>query len=417
MLLVFNRLPVRADFLPIQRRYRLNTQTPKILNVYFPSSHIQLYINNTPTHKKLKKHVYMATTSNAYIDYLTNFFDWCSLIYQTIDWHSKIQAHAQLTRGKQLWATKFCHKRLPLFGGKYSSQDTPCPVCNNAEETNNHFLQCPHYPVPSLPITKQLLQIFEQYKIDPYLRTLLMRTFLHQDNRRSPLLCAIPDFPVCNYQALLQKQDAIGWDNIWRGYASLEWDTHQRRYTLEMGLPLPTDEPVQVTKMIGLFLQTAHQRWIYRNHKIHGESQTVKRQLLLQRLTGFYHLINKLPIQDQHSFLDPFLSGLTPRSMKLRNGQILMFPISKCASSRHPNLSSTPDIPDARKLDITQPLVLSCTCTPLVLSPLQKQTTIRKNFHLPSPTSAQTVQQSTSSQSFLDTSKTSKSSKLFSPVP
>ena len=35
-------LNVCDDFLATQTRYRLNTQTPKILNVYFPSSHIQL---------------------------------------------------------------------------------------------------------------------------------------------------------------------------------------------------------------------------------------------------------------------------------------------------------------------------------------------------------------------------------------
>ena len=138
----------------------------------------------------------MATTSNAYIDYLTKKFDWSSVIYQTIDWHSKIQAHTQQTRGKQRWATKFCHKRLPFFGEKYSSQDTPFPVCKIAEETNDHFLQCSHYPVPSLPITKHLRRIFDQYKIDPYLRSLLMRTFFIQDNQRNHLLCAIPNFPA-----------------------------------------------------------------------------------------------------------------------------------------------------------------------------------------------------------------------------
>ena len=358
------------------------------------------------------------------------------MIYQTIDWHSKIQAHTQLTRGKQRWATKFCHKRLPFFGEKYSSQDTPCPVCNIAEETNDHFLQCSHYPVPSLHIIKHLRRILEQYKIDPYLRTLLMRTFLHQDNRRSQLLCAIPEFPVRDYESLLQNQDDIGWDNIWRGYASLEWDTHQRRYSLEMGLPLPTDEPVWVTKMIGLFLQTAHQRWMYRNHKIHGESQTVEQQLLLQRLTGFYHLRNKLPIQDQHNFSRPlpewsdapkyeiekWLDTHVPhikvclRASNLRE-KYQSQDLRRWCSSRHPKVSSTPGIPDARQSEITSPLVPSCTSTPLALSPHRKQMTIRKFFSSPSPTSAQTVQQPTKSQSSLNTSTTSKSSTLLSPAP
>ena len=298
------KLNVRADELATQQRERIEKNKQKQFDVWFPNSQICLYINDIPIHKWMDTSVHRAATSNDLIDFLKHKFLWTTKQCSDIDWFSRGRAFDNNSAGKRPWATKFSHNMLPLNGEKHfqNIQET-CPICKKDKETTNHFIRCRGNKCETQKTQKRLTTIYRKHNVDPFLRTLINRIVDGEDCGRATLIKEIGGFPYKYYRQLIKAQEQLGWVNFLKGYASMQWDYHQRRYLYEMELEVPNQEPAWLQQVIFVCLEQMHKRWLYRNECVHGKNEETGKEHLLLRVRGLYEQKEKMLQQDHHCFI------------------------------------------------------------------------------------------------------------------
>ena len=74
-----------------------------------------------------------------------------------------------------------------------------------------------------------------------------------------------PTSPWHDYETLLHSQNSIGWSNLTKGYASVQWESHQTRYGQMMKQRPKAEVGVWMGNIIGCYLQYVYHLWEYRN--------------------------------------------------------------------------------------------------------------------------------------------------------
>ena len=70
----------------------------------------------------------------------------------------------------------------------------------------------------------QVSKTFQKHKVDPYLRDLIQLIVRGEPCTVRHIEDDNPLFPVEDYKLVIDQQEAIGWQNVKRGYISLAWD-------------------------------------------------------------------------------------------------------------------------------------------------------------------------------------------------
>ena len=200
-------LNVRADKLATLARTTHRPLSTSYQSVSFPHSNIQLYINGIPIHKWMNPSIHQAVTTDAFINHIKNRFDWNSNLYKDIDWTTKTNTMKRTTVNLHPWLIKLSTDRLPLLGEKFTQSHTSlCPMCNLRKETPHHFLTCSYYKTDTENLNKQLIQIMNKVRMDPYLRILLSRIIERKYCNVYNILQAHPKYPINDYKLLLLSQ-------------------------------------------------------------------------------------------------------------------------------------------------------------------------------------------------------------------
>ena len=111
-------LNIRADAIATSARNDCPPLTIKQQCAWHPSGAIQLFINKVPINKRMKTIIHQSLTSDSYINYLRNKFQWDHYAYNEIDWHQKQQICKLIPAYITPWAIKLGTNRLPLNGEK-----------------------------------------------------------------------------------------------------------------------------------------------------------------------------------------------------------------------------------------------------------------------------------------------------------
>jgi hypothetical protein len=205
---------------------------------------------------------------------------WTERQYNYIDWdvHGlNIRKHYY----RKHFFIKYIHDWLPL--GKLLSKYKPenlskCPSCTEPIEDRTHFLRC-----------KERSQWHDDLHIE-------LQIFLDQNNTRPALAdilqdslhCWLADHPVVLsgyptlFTSLIEKQNAVGWDQLLLGRFVLEWKELQEDYlsTLSKRDKHQTGT-TWVTQVNTIIWKHVYLNWKHRNSVQHGVDAASREAILL----------------------------------------------------------------------------------------------------------------------------------------
>jgi hypothetical protein len=220
-------------------------------------SHLKINTIDTPTN--LANEMRYAALSPDLRAFFIKKYQWQSKTIENIDWevHSKAIQRQRPTARKTI--IQFIHRWLPTHGHPGTKIDltTKCPCCHQADETNDHFLQCYNKTITN-EWDKQLGLFFEDMKklqLDPILYYMIQalqywRSTKHPDK---------PAFCKNQYKTFFYEQQAIGWNQVIMGRLSKSWVNIQNTYApnqLLNGLSVITTAATKIFQIITAIWKT-----------------------------------------------------------------------------------------------------------------------------------------------------------------
>ena len=250
-----------------------------------PHTPCQFIIDGKSITGHYKRRIREATYGPRLKDYLCKKFQWEEHTYQCID-HRTYQHIIQRFHEQRTTITKHVHDISPT--GKIAHRNNchlphECPACNSPEEDNLHVIQCSHPSRLEWRLTTlQKLSHYAVNKSDPTLIIILQDGLnqLHQN--------ADPNLPTAQYppkyQPLIEQQNAIGWDQIYKGRWSVAWAMLQEQYVNSTG----NNEDSTATRwLIGLgrlMMEQWLQLWKIRNNQRHSKDTELHAQQRSERI-------------------------------------------------------------------------------------------------------------------------------------
>jgi hypothetical protein len=222
------------------------------------------------------------TNKGEAMKYYQDKYEWTKEVVQSIDWRAHGKALSQLSQRQQKTITQFIHNWLPT-NAAHSQHNLGtgrlCPFCRTCEESQHHFLQCPHPQATThwTEMANRTRNKLRQYhkNIDHRLVDLIKNSILVWRTTESP---EVPTTLPQQYHQLFQAQQKIGWNQIIKGRFANEWqltlDTTQEGNTKNW-----------VTYCVRIILQGVFEVWKLRCEKEHGTTKEDIRQRALNRLT------------------------------------------------------------------------------------------------------------------------------------
>ena len=197
---------MRADELATAAKKKIFEKPKRHKEIAYPDSKATLFINNKIISKRYERAMARAWTTSDLRYYLEHKNSWTTDTCDKIDWFAFGRGITRLKLHQQQWTVKFIHRWLPLLSEKRQNKITIiCPMCNISEETTDHFMKCQDNEVKLIHIANDISKLLDKHEVDPYLRTLIRRAFLHESNEIKELrqLC---NFPVDTYVPLIEEQ-------------------------------------------------------------------------------------------------------------------------------------------------------------------------------------------------------------------
>lgn len=275
-----------------------------------PPVHAMLILQGESVTSKLKKRIHYAANAPALFEYLERRFQWSPATRKTIDF----QMFSQISKAfqdKRTTLVKHCHAIAPT--GHIANRNNPsyprcCPACPCVDESNNHVLQCPGPSRNKWRIeTINAIRKYRPSYSDPALIRLLCAGLdqFHQDLPGSPTADTIY-LPASHHQ-LQAEQDAIGWDQLYRGRWSSQWELMHNQYSTTQPLHLQQSGSKWVLGLGRLLLTQWFKLWKIRNDERHGVDaetrESARLQVVQHQLAALYLLRTKVCPCDRHIFL------------------------------------------------------------------------------------------------------------------
>ena len=273
---------------------------------HLPTTPSQIQLHGHTITRDLKRRAYAAATLLPLHQYIKQKFKWSDDTDANIDWGEYRQI---ITKYRDRWTTMVKHVHALSPTGKIAHRNNhnlphECPTCSVPYETNHHLLVCAH---PSRKAwqceTIRKATQYAQSRVDPYLLDIL-RDGLLRFHRE---LDTIPQshYPRC-YAALIQSQNDIGWDQLYRGRWSVEWRQQQDNYMTNHPDGLPISGSDWVRGLGRLLIDQWFQLWKLRNDDRHGKDQEQQRilreRIIHASIREMYTYRSKVCPADRHIF-------------------------------------------------------------------------------------------------------------------
>jgi hypothetical protein len=238
-------------------------------------------------------------------------FEWPEDTLSEIDWQClSVTLNSQHSR--RTTVLKHIFRHAPT--GHIANQNQPhlsaaCPSCECDRENNDHVMKCPaptraKWRSDTLNSIQTTIEAPAR-KTDPVLADILRDGI--QRWLRSESYLPLDQYPVL-YHPLIDSQNKIGWNQIFRGRFSTQWSTLQHRHLKQHEWVTPYRHGRSWTSFTSKhFLSKWIDLWDLRNGERHGKDDTTRRALLTERvhqkLQQLYTLrLRVLPIHRKHFF-------------------------------------------------------------------------------------------------------------------
>lgn len=251
-----------------------------------PTTPSQLVIQQRVITAHLKRRVHDSVTIPRLLSYLQQRFLWDDNVITSIDWTMYQQI---IKTYKDRWTTIVKHLHAISPTGHIAHRNNPylpheCPLCNHPHEDNNHIITCAH---PSRAQWRhQTLTKIIQYSegsVDPHLVDILREGLSRFHRRLVPMTST--QYPP-RYTNLINCQNAIGWDHIYRGKWSDQWQNLQDQY---ISTSSNTSAPATILGLGRILIDQWLHLWKLRNEDRHGVDNRRHSQLREHTLHAELH--------------------------------------------------------------------------------------------------------------------------------
>jgi hypothetical protein len=239
---------------------------------------------------------------------------------------SYLCTRARLSNPEPKFIVKFCFQQLPVgirLQQRSSHVPASCPVCNEAQEDDWHWIACPaRAPWRATQATLFSSRLIS-LKTEPGLKSIALQAF------KSLLATGSCDFTGATFSPcesqLVHSQSTIGWKHFLYGRCSVEWASLQDRYTISEKLdPKYYNGASWTSKVITHMWRSMRDLWLVRNTDLHGttfsEGEATQRARLTPLIRSFYDRIDDLAPHDRAMLSMPLTDRLKqPLSVLLRH--------------------------------------------------------------------------------------------------
>ena len=234
-----------------------------------------LIINDEYITSNMKQNIRIAFGTGPMREYLQEKWKWTDATIEDIDWEAHGRALQRLPNSSRIATTKMIHRWLPtssrqheLSNGKHPAS---CPICNHEKEDQQHFLSCSHEKYND--VSKKFLRRIDSY-CDTYTCPLDLARLLQLAIQHWPTPpIHLEDFPE-SLHPLINKQQAIGWNQVYYGRFTIEWTRQFNRYAM---LEQRTKNGGKwITGITEIIFQHLHVRWKHRSSIAHDNSDKTK---------------------------------------------------------------------------------------------------------------------------------------------
>jgi len=257
--------------------------------------------------------------------------NWNEETYQMINWESYEKARRRNTT-KQRYITKLCCNWLPTQNRMHMTEGTSDKCTCGEIETNDHLFACSSRKEWRREMYKQLNKHLKENNTSSDIKTtILHRIRSHYDQHT-------PDNP---FQAT--NQDAIGWNNLMRGWIDNTWQVDQEKH---IKAKHNNDHHIyEKTKqwsilLIEFFWSQGHKLWKDRCDTLHektGRAETAQtRKLINHKVQALYEMATNVGYRDRHHiFATPINEKLLETVPNLTNWVASTGPAVKQAAQDH----------------------------------------------------------------------------------
>jgi ribonuclease HI len=251
-------------------------QQPYLAPVAVCAAHLRIHDELVTSHiaREIREHAGLPDLET----YLMKDNSWTLDVFRMINWKSLATALKSLTYHRRTTISKFMHEWLPVHRQLYRYRDVDsdeCPSCRGRNETSNHVLRCRSPSRESVRVAehRKLLAELTALQTDPMLQRILLHGLRrwHQDpNGTLPL--PSPQHPWAPYRQLIDEQNQIGWEHIWKGRWSKQWATFQELHYRRNQATSTFTGQFWTTKLIKLMWTHFWEHWDSRNGDKHGRT-------------------------------------------------------------------------------------------------------------------------------------------------
>jgi hypothetical protein len=271
-----------------------------------PNTHAQLIIDGETVNSYYKTRIREAATLPHYFAYLENKFEWTTHTRTSVDWSTYKQIIRKF-KPQHITLVKHLHAIAPTghIAHRHNHHyPSSCPVCDDPDETNDHVLRCPAITRARWrsTLTSKVAAATNTSSTDPMMSDIL-RDGITRWLRQLPTL-STAHYPIA-YHPLINSQNQIGWDHLFRGRWSTEWSKCHRRFASRMSLAPKFSDGSRWVRILGrLLLKQWFELWTIRNLERHGkdlqEQQHIRREFLQSQLEELYNYRDAmLPVHRQ----------------------------------------------------------------------------------------------------------------------
>ena len=317
---LINQLNVEADKRATHELQNYSSYFPMV--PFDPISKVQLHLNGVTVTRKYATTLRTHCTLPRLRAYYEERFNWDKTIFDMIDWDTFSTVFSN-SKGKRNFLTKFCVNHLPTgkrLHDRTNTENNLCPTCMVDTENDDHLLQCRH---PSRVLWRANLVTAIHSRLEVFLCPVLLdilRKGIYHYLHVSPL----PDPAAYDtkYSHLVIQQNAIGWDQFFRGKWSNEWNYLQKQYLARTGKTATRSQAQWTTSLLRLIWDKLHNLWCQRNTSRQSQDSRSARDMSLDRckriITSLYNLKGKVQPQDEHVFYENLEEHLDQDIVSLR---------------------------------------------------------------------------------------------------
>ena len=266
-----------ADHLATSAQLQCQSQDQSPL---YPAAQCRLCLSAKTITRNHQHYLHSHSSATRLRQYITSSHSWTNSNH--IDWDC-FQAICLKQTFRHPFFIKWVHRLLPVgvVMHRRNVHSSPfCPVCDQ-RETALHFITCTH--ISRLPLKQHFLTTLRKcltsIPTDPTLKLIFL------EGVNSVLTGFPPHFPSSTspYSSFVSSQSAIGWDNLLRGFLSVDWIFAHRLYLQTSNSDSTSTLPNPFLPALLVIITEVHNMWKFRSSQRHQKDARLHDSELLRQ--------------------------------------------------------------------------------------------------------------------------------------